>query len=174
MVAEYPALDALRRLGELLQQLHECRRSRGPRHAHLPCSASVLHAYALPLRTRLGPDLEARKRVEAKRVADRDIRGIAPARDQHAANTRHVVPRVKRVPATAQVGLEPGGKIHRAVWRRDADVTQVAGAVACRNVHAAAERDREMRVITADAGPFLEGLPGRLRGTGVLVPKGDM
>lgn len=122
----------------------------------------------------LCPDLEARQRVGAKRVADRDIGGIAISRDQHAANTRHVVPSVKGVPATAKVCLESGGEVHWAVWGQYADVTQVAGAVACRNVHAVAERDREVRVITADAGPLIESLPGRPCGAGVLVTKGDM
>ena len=75
---------------------------------------------------------------------------------------------------TAKVCLEPGGEIHRAVWGRYADVAQVASAVACRNVHAAAECDGEVRVITADAGPLIESLPGRLRGARMLVTKSDM
>jgi hypothetical protein len=75
---------------------------------------------------------------------------------------------------TVQVCLEPGGEIHRAVWGECTDVTQVPSAVACRNIQAAAECDGEVRVITADAGPFIESLPGCLRGAGVLVTKDDM
>ena len=75
---------------------------------------------------------------------------------------------------TGQVCLKPGGEIHRAVWGRYADVAQVASAVACRNVHATTECGGEVRVITADAGSPFESLPGRLRGAGVLVTKGNM
>jgi hypothetical protein len=37
------------------------------------------------------------------------------------------------------------------VGRRNADVAEIAGAVARWNVHAAAERDGEMRIVAADA-----------------------
>jgi hypothetical protein len=81
---------------------------------------------------------------------------MATPRDQHLADTRHVIPSVKNVPMTIQVYLEPGGEIHRAVWEECTDFTQVPSAIACRNVQAAAECDGEVRVITADAGPSLK------------------
>src|SRR5687768_16174478 len=59
----------------------------------------------------------------------RDVRCISTAGDQHAANTRRVVPRVERVPAIAKVGLKPRSKVHGRVRRRNADVAEIPGAV---------------------------------------------
>ena len=58
--------------------------------------------------------------------------------------------------------------------RRRSDIAQIAGAVARRNIHAAAEGDGEMRVVAADAGPFVESLRGAAGGAGVLVVEGNM
>ena len=76
--------------------------------------------------------------------------------------------RVEGIPAAVEVGLEPGGEIHRARIHRHADVAQVTGAVPRGDIHAATEGDGEVRVIAADAGPLLESLPGRLRGAGMF------
>src|SRR4249920_2211918 len=92
----------------------------------------------------VGPDLEARQRVEAERVAERDVGRIAATRDEDTPDARDVVARVERVPATVQVRLEPRGEIHRAVRRRHPDVAQIARAIARGNVHAPAERYREV------------------------------
>src|SRR5206468_3776184 len=81
--------------------------------------------------------------------------------DQHAADSRHVVARVECVPAPAKIGLEPAGEIHWAIGRWHADVPEIAGAIARRNVHAAAERDGEMRVVATHTLAFIEDLPGR-------------
>ncbi len=72
-----------------------------------------------------------------------------------------VVARIEGVPAVAEIGLEPAREIHRSVWRLGADVAQVAGAIARRYVHAAAERDRQVRVVAAYAEAFVVGLPRR-------------
>ena len=53
-----------------------------------------------------------------------------------------------------EIDLEPGREIHRRVVRRHADVAEIAGAIARRDVHAAAERDREMREVAAHAAPL--------------------
>ena len=45
-----------------------------------------------------------------------------PTGDEHAADPRDVVPRVERVPAPVDIGLEPGREIHGTVWRRHADI----------------------------------------------------
>src|SRR5712692_4836377 len=87
----------------------------------------------------VGPYLETQQRVGTEGVADRHICRITPPRDQHPADTRLVVPSIEGVPVTVDVGLEPGGEIHRTVGWRHADVAEVAGAVAGGNVHAAAE-----------------------------------
>src|SRR2546428_1701303 len=122
----------------------------------------------------VGPDGETRQRAGTERVADRHIRRIASTRDEHAADPRNVVPRIKRMPAASDIGLEPGGKIHRTVRRRDADIAEIARAVARRNVHAAAECDRQMRVVAAHTFAFLERLPRRSRRSGILVAEGDV
>jgi hypothetical protein len=57
---------------------------------------------------------------------------------------------------SARVGGAP-------VRRRHTDVAEVAGAVACRDVHATAEGDREMRDVAADAGLVVESLERRPR-----------
>ena len=54
-------------------------------------------------------------------------------------------------------------KSRRAVRRRHADVAEIAGAVARRNVHAATERDGEVRVVAAHAGPVVDRPPMRVR-----------
>src|SRR6185295_4654728 len=74
----------------------------------------------------------------------------------------------------ADVGLEPGREIHRAVRWRDADVAEVPGAVPRRNIQAAAEGDRQVRVVAAHARPLIEGLPRRLRRPRVLIAENDV
>src|SRR5581483_6194488 len=55
-----------------------------------------------------------------------------------------------------------------------ADVTQVASAIPCRNVHAAAEGDRQMGVVAADTLALGVGLRCRFRRPGVLVAELDV
>ena len=73
---------------------------------------------------------------------ERHVGGVAAGRHQDAADPRRVVAGVEGVPAAAEVDLEPGAEVHRVGLRRDADVAEVAGAVAGRDVQAAAERRR--------------------------------
>jgi hypothetical protein len=70
-------------------------------HAH-----AVGHAANRPRRSRP----EALQRVGPEGAGQRHVAGIAPARDQHAADARRVVARVEGVPAVAQVGFEPAAK----------------------------------------------------------------
>src|ERR1700680_1589325 len=86
----------------------------------------------------VGPYLKTQQGVGTEGVADRHIRRIAPPCDQHSADTRHVVSSIEGVPVTVDIGLEPGGEIHGTIGWRHADVAEVPGAVASRNVHAAA------------------------------------
>src|SRR4029453_227479 len=122
-----------------------------------------------PLAHLIRPYLEAPQRVGAEGVGDGNVGGVAAASDQDAADAGHVVARVERVPASAEIGLEPAGEIHRAIGRRHADVAEIAGAIARRNVHAAAEGDSEVGVVAAHASALLVGLPRRLGGAGMLV-----
>ena len=52
---------------------------------------------------------------------------------------------------TVEVCLEPGAENHRAMWWRYAHVTQIAGTIACRDIHSPAECDGEVREILVGA-----------------------
>src|SRR3974377_1585925 len=120
------------------------------------------------------PDLEAQQRVRAERIADCDVSRIAASRNEHPADPRHIVLQNKEPPASAEIRLDPSGEIHWPIRRQDADLAEITGAVACRNVHAAAKCDGEVRIIAADAFTLVEGFKGRLGGTRVLVAERDM
>ena len=112
---------------------------RGPSHDHALYSTWSVQTLKLD------------QRVGAEGVRDRHVGGVAALADQDAADARHVVARVEGVPAAAEIGLEPAGEIHRRVGRRHADVAEIAGAIARRDVHAAAEGDGEMGEVAAHA-----------------------
>src|SRR5258706_16113036 len=97
------------------------------------------------------PDFKADQGVWPEGLGDWNVCGIAALGDQDAADPRNVVARIEGVPVAADIGLEPAGKIPRGVGRRHADVAEIAGAIARWNVHAAAERDCQVRVVAADA-----------------------
>src|SRR5271157_3720585 len=78
------------------------------------------------------------------------------------------------MPFAAEKRLEPGAEIHRRWVRRHADVAEISVAVARRDVHAAAERDRKMREIAAYAAAFGIGFIRGARRTGALVAEGDV
>src|SRR3984893_12489835 len=78
------------------------------------------------------------------------------------------------MPVAIHVRLEPRGKIHGAIRRRHAHVAEVAGAIARGNVHAPAEGDGKMRVVSADASPLSERNPRRLRWASVRVAERDV
>ena len=82
--------------------------------------------------------------------------------------------RIKGVPPPAKIGLEPAREIHRAMRRRHADVAKVPGAIARRNVHAAAECDSKVRVVTTNTLGFVEDLPGGHGLARILVAEGDV
>src|ERR1700683_459652 len=82
--------------------------------------------------------------------------------------------RIERVPAIAEINLEPGGEIHRRLVRRHADVAEIAGAIARRDVHAAAERNGEMGKVAADAAALLVRLPGAFGRARVRVAELDV
>src|SRR6185295_19649373 len=50
----------------------------------------------------------------------------------------------------------------------------IAGAIARRDIHAAAERDGERGIVAADALAFLISLPRRLAGARMLISERDM
>src|SRR5207253_1831784 len=94
--------------------------------------------------------------------------------DQYAADPRGVVPRIERVPIAAKKNLEPGREIHwRRVWRHS-DISQIARAVPRWDVHAAAERNREVGEVAAYAEAFVVGLQSCACRTRVLIVKGNV
>jgi len=95
-------------------------------------------------------------------------------RDQHASDSRDVVARVESVPAPADIGLEPASKISGGIRRWHADIPKVASAVARRNVHAATERDGEMRIVAANAFAFIEDFPCRHGRPRVFIAERDV
>ena len=122
----------------------------------------------------VGPHLEADQRVRPEGLGDRNVGGVAPLRDQDAADPRHVVARIEHLPVAADIGLEPAGEIAGGPRLRRADVAEIAGAIARRNVHAAAERDGEMGVVAADALALVVGFPRGLGGARMLVAERDV
>src|SRR5271163_427994 len=71
-----------------------------------------------------------------------------------------IVTRVHRVPTPIEEDLEPSAEIHRIDVDRNADVAEITGAIAGGNVHAAAECNREMGEVAADADAFAHGIAG--------------
>ena len=77
------------------------------------------------------------------------------------------------MPTATEIHFHPGGEITGRMRQRQADVADIAVAVARRDVEAAAERDRQMRIVAADAPLLLEDIEGRAGCTRVLIPEGD-
>src|SRR5208282_6858960 len=100
------------------------------------------------------------QRIGSEGRRDGYIDRVAPPCDQNPSNPWHVVARVERVPASSEIGFEPGGKVHRTVWRRLSHVAEITGAVARWNVHAAAQCNSQMGEIAADASALVERFPG--------------
>jgi hypothetical protein len=108
------------------------------------------------LRTRsrdhlVGPDAEALEGVGSERRGDRDVGRVAAAGDQDASDAGDVVSRIERVPGATEVGLEPSREVHRRRVLGNADVTEIAGAIARRDVQAATEGNGQVREVAADA-----------------------
>src|ERR1700726_4637890 len=80
------------------------------------------------------PNFKADQRIWPESLGNWNVCGIAALGDQDAADPRNVVARIEGVPAAANIGLEPGGKIPRRVGRRHADVAEIASAIARGNV----------------------------------------
>src|SRR6202166_4995060 len=111
---------------------------------------ATLAAAGSSFRDLVGPNPEADQRVRSECLGNRNVRGVTALGDQDAADPRNVVARIESVPAAAEIGLEPGGKISRRPGQGHADLAEIAGAISRRNVHAAAERDGKVRIVAAD------------------------
>ena len=139
-VAKAPALVAVLTLFTVVATAIWETMVRTPKH-----SACVCHDF-------LGKNVKAGQRVRSKGRHNGHIRRIATASHQHSSNPWGIDSGIKNVPLAAEVCLEPAREIHRRIHRRNANVTQIACAVACWNVHAAAQRDSEMGKVAAHSG----------------------
>ena len=102
-------------------------------------------------------------------MGQRHVCGVPTVRDKDTANPGGVVAWIKGVPTVAQINFNPGCKIHRRVRRGKADVTDITGAIAGRDVQATAEGDCKMRVVAANAALFLICFKRRSGRAGVLI-----
>jgi len=93
---------------------------------------------------------------------------VAAGGHENPANAGLVVAGVEGPPATFEVDLEPGAEVHGKDYG-NANVSQIAGGVACRDVEGAAEGDCEVLEVAADADAFREDVESRLGGPRVLI-----
>src|SRR5207245_160024 len=87
----------------------------------------------------VGDDAEAAEDAGTEGRRDGHVGGIPSAPHQDPPDAGLVVARVEGVPMAAEIDLEPGAEIHRLVHGLDADIAEIARAIARRDVHAAAE-----------------------------------
>src|ERR1700737_1751873 len=86
--------------------------------------------------------------------SDRNVARRASTSDQDAPNPAAVMPRIEGMPLSAKIGFEPGAEIHWIGISRNANITQIARGVTRGDIHAAAQGDRKMGKIAADANPL--------------------
>ena len=84
-----------------------------------------------------------------------------------------IVTRVYRVPTAIEKDFGPGAETHGIDIDRNADVAEIAGAIAHGNVHAPAERDGEMGEVAADADSLVHGIAGATGWACVWIPEPD-
>jgi hypothetical protein len=102
-----------------------------------------------------------------------DVCGVTAASHDNSTYAGMVVARVHRIPAPSEKDLEPGAEIHWTNIDWNADVAEIAGAVAGRDVHAAAEGDGEMGEVAADADAFVHGIAGAASRARIRVAEAD-
>lgn len=82
--------------------------------------------------------------------------------------------RIDGVPMSAEINLEPRIKIHGVGIEWNTDVTKIARAITRRNVHTAAQRDREVSEIATDACLVGKAPVGGPQDVRLLVVEGYM
>jgi hypothetical protein len=103
----------------------------------------------------LGHHFKAHKLGDAKGCRHRDVGCVAAPPHDNPAYAGMVVTRVHCVPAPSEKDFEPSAEIHWVDIDRNANVAEIAGAIAGGNVHAAAECDGEMSKVAAYADGFV-------------------
>src|SRR5439155_24356973 len=117
---------------------------------------------------------EALQSVRSEGRGDCDIGRIAPSGNEYSSDARNVVPRIKSIPAATEVHFHPGGKIHGAIGGRNADVGKITSAVACGNIHTAAESNGEVGIVAADSCALVKCFKGRFGAARILIPERDV
>jgi hypothetical protein len=105
---------------------------------------------------------------------DRNVARVASTSDQDAPNPAAVMPRIEGMPVSAKIGFEPGAEIHWIGISRDANITQVARGVACGDIHAAAQGNRKMGKIAADANPLAKTIERGAIGASFQIIEAEM
>src|ERR1035437_10199753 len=141
---------------------------------HLGSRICILAEPSHTFRDFIRPNFKALQSVLAERGGDGNIGRVAASRDEHSSNPGHVVPWIECVPGATEIDFNPRCKIHRTVRRQRPHVAQVAGAVTRRNIHAAAERDSQVREVATDARTLVERLPSCPGGARFLIVERDM
>ena len=134
-------------------------------HVRTVSACSVWHFF--------GPNAESVQGIGAEGRNHCDVGGVATTSDKHAAEARCVVARVEDVPAAIEISFEPRGDV--AGWMRgtSADVAEVSGAIAGRDVERSTKGDGEMGVIATHADAFLIGFGGGAGRARVLIAESN-
>ncbi len=109
------------------------------------------------------PHLEAFQRRGPEAGCERDIRRVSAPGDQDAPDSGRIVASIEGVPSVAEIGLEPGRKVHGRIGWRPADIAEITSAVTRRDIHTTAERDGEMGKVATHALAILKNLKSGLR-----------
>src|SRR5947208_3256815 len=93
------------------------------------------------LRHIVRPHFEVLQSVFAEGCGDGHIGRISATGDKNASDPRHVVAWIENVPGAPDISFKPSRKIPDAPRQRCSHIAEIPGAVARRNIQAAAERD---------------------------------
>src|ERR1700758_5135579 len=96
------------------------------------------------------------QRMLSENHRDRNIACVASSSDQNTADAPGVMSGIESMPVRAQVNFEPGAEIHWIGVGRNTDITEIACCVARRDIHAAAQSNRQMRKVTAHADALVK------------------
>jgi len=99
----------------------------------------------------ISPHLEAFQRRGPEAGCERDIRRVSASGDQDAPDAGRIVAGIEGVPSVAEIGLEPGRKVHGRIGWRHADIAEIASAVTRRDIQTTAERDGQMGKVATHA-----------------------
>ena len=109
-----------------------------------------------------------------ERHRDRNVARVVPTSDQDAPNPATVMPGIKGMPVPAKIGFEPGTEIHWIGISRHANITQIARGVARGDIHAAAQGNRKVGKIAADANALAKAFERGAIGASFQIIEAEM